>query len=61
MTLVTPKFDPITHKVNPDKLTYDQAIVFVLFLRSEVLRHEDDVRECNELIKRIVRKFDIKD
>jgi hypothetical protein len=59
--LVTPTFDPITHKVNPDKLTCDQAIVFVLFLRSEVLRHLDDVRECNELINCIVKKFDIKD
>jgi hypothetical protein len=59
--LVTPIFDPITHKVNPDKLTRDQAIVFVLFLRSEVLRHKDDIRETNKLINCIVKKFDIKD
>ena len=59
--LATPTFDPVTHKVNPDKLTRDQAIVLVLFLRSEVLRHLDDVRECNELIGHIVKKFDIRD
>ena len=59
--LKTLAFDPVTHKVNPDKLTHDQAVVFVLFLRSEVQRHKDDVRECNELIERIVKKFDIKD
>ena len=57
----TPTFDPVTHKVNPDNLTCDQAIVLVLFLRSEVLRHLYDVRECNELIGHIVKKFDIKD
>ena len=59
--LVTPIFDPITHKVNPDKLTRDQAIVLVLFLRSEVLRHKDDIRETNKLIRRMTKKFDIKD
>jgi hypothetical protein len=59
--LVTPTFDPITHKVNPDKLTRDQAIVLVLFLRSEVLRHKDDIRETNKLIRRIAKKFSIKD
>ena len=59
--LVEPTFDPITHKVNPDKLTRDQAIVLVLFLRSEVLRHRDDIKETNNLIRRMVTKFCIKD
>ena len=51
------QFDPTTRKVNPDKLTRDEARILVLFLISEVMRHQDDIDETTKLITRMRRKF----
>ena len=51
------RFDPKTHKVDPETLTQEEAKVFVCFLQSEVMRHEIDIEETTKLIMRINKQF----
>lgn len=53
-----PVFDK-HHKVIPSTLTKETAPIFILFLTSEVLRHQEDIDQTEDLIKRIKERFDI--
>jgi len=53
-----PIFDE-DHKVIPETLTKETAPVFILFLESEIQRHQEDIDETTDLVKRIKKEFDI--
>ncbi|MFA5036701.1 MAG: hypothetical protein WC479_05945 [Candidatus Izemoplasmatales bacterium] len=39
------------HKVIVGTLTTEEAKAFIKFLQSEIIRHEDDIRQAKNLIK----------
>ena len=41
------------HKVIIDTLNKEEAVVFILFLESEITRHEKDIKQAKALIKKI--------
>ena len=43
------------HKVIIDTLNTDEAIAFIKFLESEIIRHYDDIQQAKDLIE-LVRK-----
>ena len=45
------------HKVIPSTLTKEQAPVFILFLESEIQRHQEDIDQTEELIERIKKEI----
>ena len=47
------------HKVIPETLTKETAPVFILFLESEIKRHQEDIDQTTDLKKRIKERFDI--
>jgi len=49
------------HKVIIDTLTTDEAKAFVKFLKSEIIRHEDDINQARDLIYRVCFQFKIAD
>jgi hypothetical protein len=51
------KIDPITHKVDPKTLTEIEAHAFIVFLTTEVERHQVDIDETTKLIKKIRTLF----
>jgi len=48
------------HKVIIDTLNQDEAIAFVKFLQSEIIRHEDDIQQARDLIFKVCFQFNIK-
>lgn len=52
-------FDELTHKVKPESLTKEQADVFILFLESEIKRHQEDIEETTKLVWRIKERFEL--
>jgi hypothetical protein len=53
-----PIFDK-DHKVIPETLTKESAPIFILFLDSEIQRHQEDIDQTEDLIKRIKERFEI--
>ena len=47
------------HKVIIDSLSRDEAVAFVKFLRSEIIRHEDDIQQARDLIYKVCYRFKI--
>ncbi len=45
------------HKVIINSLKKEEAEAFILFLKSEVVRHEDDIRQAKELINLVREMF----
>ena len=54
------KFDEM-NKVIISTLNRDEAIAFVLFLKSEIARHKMDINNAVELIQTVVNKFKLED
>ncbi len=54
------KFDS-QHKVIIDTLNQDEARAFVKFLKSEIVRHEDDIIQARALIYEVCFRFQIAD
>ena len=45
------------HKVIIGTLNRDEAVAFIKFLKSEILRHGEDIRQAKELIKLVKEKI----
>lgn len=41
------------HKVIINTLSESEARAFIKFLQSEIIRHEDDIKQAHELIKMV--------
>ena len=52
------KFDE-TNKVIIDTLDRNEANAFIKFLQSEIARHEEDIENAYDLIRKVAKKFDI--
>jgi len=52
------KFDK-TNRVIIGTLDKVKAEAFIMFLQSEIARHEDDIKNAYDLIRKVARKFDI--
>ena len=52
------KFDK-TNKVIIDTLDRNEAKAFIKFLQSEIARHEDDIENVYDLIRKVAKKFDV--
>ena len=48
-----------TNKVIIETMNKEQAIVFVLFLRSEISRHYMDIENAEDLIQEVKGRFGI--
>lgn len=53
------KFDPTEHKVIIDTLNHAEAIAFVAFLDSEIIRHNQDIEQAKELKAYIKKKVEV--
>ncbi len=42
-----------------DTLNREQAVAFIRFLQSEILRHRMDIDEADKLIGKVMEKFEI--
>ena len=51
------EFDPETHKVIIDTLSQAEARAFLAFLTSEIMRHEDDIKQAKERIAYVRSEF----
>ena len=51
------KFDE-ANKVIVDTMNRDEAKAFVKFLESEILRHQQDIQQADDLIMKVCVKFD---
>ena len=49
-----------TNKVIVDTMNFDEAKAFVMFLESEITRHERDVEDALKLIMRVKSRFKIR-
>jgi len=49
------------HKVIIDTLNQDEASAFVKFLKSEIIRHEDDIKQARDLIYEVCFQYKIAD
>ena len=45
------------HKVIPETLTKETAPVFILFLESEIKRHQEDIDQTKALIEKIKKEI----
>lgn len=50
-------FNEKTHKVIIESMNEVEAKAFIIFLESEALRHEDDVRDIVTLIDQVKKRF----
>ena len=41
------------HKVKIESMTRDEAKVFIIFLETEILRHQEDIVEAEKLTKKV--------
>ena len=48
-----------TNKVIIDTLDRNEAKAFIKFLQSEIARHEDDIENVYDLIRKVAKKFDL--
>jgi len=46
-----------TNKVIVDSMDHTEARAFAKFLTSEIARHERDIKEAKELIRKVGKKF----
>lgn len=53
------EFDKITHKVVAESLNKEEAKIFLLFLKAEQVRHQDDIDDIQQVIDRVGDKFGI--
>jgi len=49
-------FDNSSHKVIIETLNKPEAIAFTKFLESEIIRHQDDIKQARELIELVIRE-----
>lgn len=52
------EFD-VTHKVKTETMTKEEASAFVKFLESEIRRHQVDIKDASELIRKVKEMYDI--
>ena len=52
------RFDE-TNKVIIDTLDRNEASAFTKFLQSEIARHENDIKDAYDFIRKMAKKFDI--
>ncbi len=45
------------HLVIIDTLTPTEAVAFIKFLKSEIIRHKEDIERANQLIEEVERIF----
>ena len=53
------QFDKKTHKVDIKTLNKDEAKAFILFLESEILRHQEDIKDIDKIISKVKAEFKI--
>jgi len=51
------EFNNKDHKVIISSLSRIEAKAFIKFLESEIIRHEDDIRQAQELIRFVEREI----
>ena len=47
------------NKVIIDSMNKEEAKVFIKFLKSEIIRHRRDIKEAENLIYNVVKKFEL--
>ena len=52
-------FNTKTHMVIIDTMDKSEASSFVKFLKSEIIRHGDDIKQAYDLIKVVEEKFNL--
>jgi len=50
-----------TNKVIIDTMNTDEARAFVLFLKSEIARHQMDIDNARDLCYTVINKFELED
>ena len=45
------------HKVIIDTLSKEEASAFIKFLESEIIRHQDDIQQADDLIVVVKRRY----
>ncbi len=48
-----------SHKVIIESLNTDEAMAFIKFLNSEIIRHYDDIQQAKDLIEVIKKKYGV--